>query len=138
LFNPRPGTCGEEVDDLLRRAGFPETGENPGEAIGVGVLIHIGHGVGGERDVEAEFIGVAGGRFDAEAGGDAAEHNLCHALASQVIFKVGAGKRTPGSFGHKMILGLPIQFGQQVRPVGREITEASCLFRAPRGRHQRH
>jgi hypothetical protein len=61
------------------------------------------------------------------------QSTTCVTPSPQVFLKFGAGERAPGSFRYKMILGLPIQFGQQLRPVGREINEVAGLFRASRG-----
>ncbi len=51
----------EQIDDLPGRAGFAQPREDAGDAVGVRVGIHIGHGVDGEGDVEPEFV-ARGGR----------------------------------------------------------------------------
>ena len=51
----------EQVDDFLGRAGFAQARKYPGDAIVVRLGAPVGHGVEGEGDVEAQFIGMAGG-----------------------------------------------------------------------------
>jgi hypothetical protein len=42
----------------------------------VSIGVPVGHGVDGEGDVESELVCVAGGRLDADAGGDSGDDDL--------------------------------------------------------------
>ena len=97
----------------------PSRGKTFADAVVVRLGAHVGHGVDGERDVEARFIGLARGRLDAGAGGDAGDHHLGDALRLSNGFEIGAGERAPGPLGHHDVAGLLVQFGDEVGPAGR-------------------
>jgi hypothetical protein len=86
----------EEGEDVLGRAGFAEHGEDVTDGVVVRGGVEVGHGVGDQGDVEAVLVGLAGGRFDADAGGDAADDDLGDAEFGEVGGEVGVVERAPG------------------------------------------
>ena len=63
---PSPKQYGEGLERHYR--------EDPRDAVDVSVRVRIGHRVDGEGDVEPVLVGVASGRFDTDASGDAGSH----------------------------------------------------------------
>src|ERR1700733_3027925 len=76
VVGPLSWASAEEGEDVLGRAGFAEHGEDVADGVVVRGGVEVGHGVGDQRDVEAVLVGLAGGRFDADAGRDAADDDL--------------------------------------------------------------
>ena len=74
----------------LGRPDLAEPGKDRASAVCVGIRMHVGHRVDGERDVEAEFIALTGGRLDAYAAGDPGRSRSVHCCASQPRFEVRA------------------------------------------------
>lgn len=81
-------------------------------------------GIFSDDQVKTQLPGIAGGGFDADVGGDAAENNGVDPAAAQLKLKVGAIERAPLAFGHFDIallltqrgrVGPPV-FGQRMRP----------------------
>lgn len=77
---------------------------------------------------------VARRRFDAEAGGDAGDHHLGDAERLQVRLGIRAGERARSPLGDRVILRLPVQFGNEVGPVRGQRGQLAGLLCAP----QRH
>ncbi len=98
----------------------------------MGFATQVGHGVDRQGDIEAVFVGEARGRFDADRGSDAAEHDLGHALALQPGFEVGVGEGAPGLLGHQVVGRLLLQFGDQVGEVRRKFAAHLMLGAAGR------
>src|SRR5262249_50316659 len=81
-----------------------------------------------------ELVSVARGRLDAGAGGDAAHHDLRHALRLQHRLQVRAGERAPALLGHDVVLRLAVELKQEVRKVGGNRAEAARLLGTTRRR----
>ena len=90
----------QEIDDLLRRAGFAEPREDVPDAVVVSLGTHVGHGVDGEGDVESLLIGLSRGRLDAGSRRDARDHHLGDVPRFQLGFEIGAGEGAPGPLRH--------------------------------------
>src|SRR5580704_4621648 len=118
----------EEGDDFLRGAGLTEPRENVCEAVAMRLGTHVGHGVDGERDVEARLIGLPCRGFDTGAGGDAGDHHLRHAARLQLALEIGARERAPRPLGYRDIAGLPGELGNEVRPSIGEWSGGPRLF----------
>ncbi len=85
----------EELDDLLCGARFSEAREDARDAVEVGVGVHVGHGIDGESDVEAELVCLTRGGFDSNAGGDADDYDLGDTEAFEMLFEAGVGEGAP-------------------------------------------
>ncbi len=107
--------------------------EDARDAVGVGVGVHVGHGVGGQSDVVAELVGVAGGGFDAGAGGYADDDELGDAEIFEVMIEAGVGEGSPCALGYGVVGGLLVEFGDEIGPSGREVAGAGRLFGAAGG-----
>jgi hypothetical protein len=88
------------------RTGLSEARKDARDAVGVGVEVHVGHGIDGKRDVEAEFLRLARGRLDTDAGGDTGENDLRDAEVLQVVVEAGVRERSPGALGDGVVCGL--------------------------------
>ncbi len=73
----------EKRDDLRARSGLAQSRKDPRDAVLMRLGAHVGHRVGGERDIEAKLMGEARCRFDADAGRDAGENDLRDARSLQ-------------------------------------------------------
>ncbi len=80
---------------------------------------HAGHGIFDEDDLVAAVEGCAGGGFDAEVGGDAAEEDGVDAAAAELLIEVGGVEGSPLPLGDEEIAGLKTGFGGDVGGVGR-------------------
>ena len=78
------GPLAEKGEDVAGRAGFAEYGEDVADGVVVRGGVEIGHGVGDQGDVEAVLMGLAGGRFDVDAGGDSADDDLGDAYPTRM------------------------------------------------------
>jgi hypothetical protein len=78
-----------------------------------------GHGVLGKDLFKAALVGVAGRAFDAERGGDAAEDDGREAATAQLEFEIGAVECAPLALEDDKIVGLAIEFRNQLAPIGR-------------------
>src|ERR1700761_5024603 len=56
---------GDQVEQLLRRAGLAHLRENPGDTVVVCVQVRVGHCIGHQHDVETQFMRLPRGGFDA-------------------------------------------------------------------------
>jgi hypothetical protein len=119
----------EESDDLLGRAGFAQSREDPRDAVVVGVRVRVGHGVDGEGDVEPLLVRLAGGRLDPDAGGDARDDDLRDAPGLQVLRKARVGERAPLPLRHDVVVRLRVQGGDEISPSGGRLSTAARLFR---------
>lgn len=81
---------------------------------------HAGHGVLHQDLMVAAFVGVAGGGFDADVGGDAAENDGLDGATAQLQVQFGAVKGAPLMLGDEEVAGLRPDFGNDLRPVGWE------------------
>jgi hypothetical protein len=94
----------------------------------VGIDLLVGHGVGRERDVEAELISLACGDFDAIAGGDADNHHLRDVQRLQMGLETGVREGARSVLGHDVVLRLPVQPGDEIGPAGRKFSMDSRLL----------
>src|ERR1700761_7225733 len=111
------GACPvKQIDDGLRRAGLAEPWKYVADAVVMRGRPRVGHGVDGERDVEAGLIGLPRRRFNAGAGGDARYHDLRYAAVLELAFERGARKRAPCPFRDHDVAALPAEFRKEVGP----------------------
>ncbi len=57
--------CGQQCDDAAGVRDLAESGQCVMHAVDVRVGVQVGHGVDGDGDVVAVFVGCTGGGFDA-------------------------------------------------------------------------
>ena len=109
--------------------------EDVGEAVIVGAGAGVGHRVGGQGDVEAGLISLAGRCLDARPSRHAGDDDLRHAQAPQPSFQVGGCECAPGPLGHPDVTGLGVEFGDNVGESGREGARRPAGLFGPAGRH---
>ncbi len=82
---------------------------------------------------------MAGGRFDADAGGDARDDDLRDAEPLEVRLEIRAGERTPGSLGHQMVLPVAGSMRGRARsnPAGKRSARGGSVPRGPARRRSR-
>src|SRR5207248_1907102 len=101
-----------------RGVGLAQPREDLLQAVAVRRLVEVGDRVGGDRDVIAVFMGGAGGGLDADAGGDARQHDLGDTAAAQLQIQAGAVEGAPVLLADGDVGGLPVEFGDELGPVG--------------------
>ena len=99
--------------------GLADAREDLLDGVAMIVEVAIGHRIGDGDDVKAMVEGVAGGRLDAAAGGDAGEKNLGDAAAAQDQLQGGPVEGADLQLRHRMIARLAVKLRDQVCPVGR-------------------
>src|SRR6185437_5899547 len=130
----RGAPSGDQVEQLLCRAGLAHLRENPDDAVVVRFGVRVGHRIGRQHDVEAEFVRLARGGFDARAGGDADHDHLRGAKLPKMLFETGVGEGAAGLLGHEVIAGLPVQFRNELGPAGGHPAERERPFGTARRR----
>jgi hypothetical protein len=89
--------------------------------------IDVGHGVEGQRHVEAVLMGLSGGGLDALAGCRATDDDLGDAEFLEVFGQVGVVERAPGVLGDGLVAGLLVELGEEVRPAVGEVRWVNTL-----------
>ena len=78
-------------------------------------------------------LGLACGRLDTDAGGNAGDHDLRDTQVPQVLLQARVPERPPLPFGDRVVSRLLVQLGDQIGPTGRSRSTAASLLRASRG-----
>src|SRR5580704_18279910 len=99
----------ERGEDFFSGAEVADARKNIFDREIVGFGAETGHGVLNKDLVIVAFVGVAGGGFHADVGGDAAQDNGTHAAAAELEIQVSAVKRTPLAFGDAEVARLRIE-----------------------------
>lgn len=107
-------------------------GKNGPDAVIMRFDATVRHGVDGEGDVEAGFIGLTRGGLDAGACRHTRYHHLGHAARLQLRFQIGAGKGPPCPFRNDNVVRLLIEFRHEVCPSFRARAGRASLFRPAR------
>ncbi|OIK06774.1 hypothetical protein BIV23_07260 [Streptomyces monashensis] len=79
------------------------------------------------------FVGLAGGGFDAETGGDASDEDLGDAEPVEMVGEVGAVERSPGVCGDGLVAGLLVECGEQVGEAVGQVAGVVALLGAAGG-----
>jgi hypothetical protein len=81
--------------------------------------IQVRHGIDAEGDIQSQFMRLTRRRFDANAGSDAGENDLCHAARPEIFREIRVCEGTPCPLGYGMVFRLAIEFWNKVSPVSR-------------------
>ena len=108
----------------------PSRGKIPSDAVDVSLWARICHGVHGQGDVEPAFVGLACGRLDTEAGGDASDHDLRNIQVLQVLLQARIPERSPLLLCHRVVARLLVKLRDQIGPpCGKLAATATCSLR---------
>src|SRR6185312_4499119 len=113
----------EQRHDPGTGAGFTQSRKDPLNAVLVRLRAHVRHRIQRQGDIEVQLVGLAGGGFHADAGGDAGNHHLGDAKRFQARCQVGTGEDAPGPLGEDDVIGLSVQ------SAGRSPPRAGCSLR---------
>ena len=131
----RQASCGQASCNSLTTSSVvavsPSFGKICLDAVTMRFGVQVRHRVHDQRDVVTVIVGVACRRLHTAAGGDAGQDDLRDAAPAQDLFQPGTEEGADPLLGHGIIARLPIEFGNEVRPIRRRV-EVEFDFGTPR------
>jgi hypothetical protein len=103
----------------------PQSGEDLLDAVPVGLGVPVGHCIHDQHHMVAMVVGAASGCFHADAGRDACQKDLGHALPAQMLVQGCADERARALLAQEKVVRMPFQFRNQFGPIVRQRNRGS-------------